>query len=86
MTMVPPYAVACARLLHTFIALHDYHSALHHIDGAARAYLATPSERARQELRLCRRVIRDRVRADKSLSLHTLRKRIEEALQGDSQL
>ena len=79
------YAVACARLLRTFIALHDYHSALHRIDGATRAYLATPSDRARRELRICRKTIRDRARADKGLPLHTLRKRIEAALQGDPQ-
>ena len=77
------YAVASARLLHTFIAVHDYKSALHHIDGATRAYLATPSDRARRELRRCRRIIRDRARADRSLPLQTLRKRIEAALQGD---
>jgi hypothetical protein len=77
------YAVACARLLRTFIALYDYHLALDRIDGATRAYLATPSDRARRELRICRRIIRDRARADKSLPLQTLRKRIEAALQGD---
>ena len=79
------YAVACARLLRTFIAVHDYHSAVHCIDSTTRAYLATPSDRARRELRMCRRIIRDRARADKSLPLHTLRKRIEAALQGDPQ-
>lgn len=79
------YAVACARLLRTLIALHDYHSALDHVDGAVRTYLATPSDRARRELRLCRKVIRDRSRTDRSLPLHTLRKRIEAALQGDPQ-
>jgi hypothetical protein len=79
------YSVACARLLRTFIALHDYHSALHHIDSTTRAYLATPSDRARRELRFCCKIIRDRARADKSLPLHTLRKRIEAALQGDPQ-
>ena len=79
------YSVACARLLRTFVALQDYHSALHHIDSATRAYLATPSDRARRELRLCRKIIRDRARVDKSLPLHTLRKRIEAALQGDPQ-
>lgn len=79
------YAVACARLLRAFIAVHDYHSAVHYVDSTTRAYLATPSDRARRELRLCRRIIRDRVRADKSLPLHTLRKRIEAALQGDPQ-
>lgn len=79
------YAVACARLLRTLITLHDYHSALDHVDGAIRAYLATPSDRARHELRFCRKVIRDRARVDRSLPLHTLRKRIEAALQGDPQ-
>jgi hypothetical protein len=79
------YAVACARLLRTFIAVHDYHSAVHCIDSTTRAYLATPSDRARRELRMCRRIIRDRARVDKSLPLHTLRKRIEAALQGDLQ-
>jgi hypothetical protein len=77
------YAVACARLVRAFIAVHDYHSALHHIDGATHAYLATPSDRARREFRICRRIIRDRARADRSLPLHTLRKRIEAVLQGD---
>jgi len=79
------YAVACARLLRTFIAVHDYHSAVHCIDSITSAYLATPSDRARRELRMSRRIIRDRARADKSLPLHTLRKRIEAALQGDPQ-
>jgi hypothetical protein len=79
------YAVACARLLRAFIGVRDYHSAVHYIDTTIRAYLATPSDRARRELRLCRRIIRDRARADKSLPLHTLRKRIEAALQGDPQ-
>jgi hypothetical protein len=36
-------------------------------------------------LRFCRRIIRDRARADRSLPLQTLRKRIEAALQGDPQ-
>jgi hypothetical protein len=79
------YAVACARLLRAFIAMHDYHSAVQCIDATTHAYLATPSDRARRELRMCRRVLRDRARTDKSLPLHTLRKRIEAALQGDTQ-
>jgi hypothetical protein len=78
-------AVACARQLRAFIGVHDYHSAVLYVDSTARAYLATPSDRARRELRMCRRVLRDRARADKSLPLHTLRKRIEAALQGDPQ-
>jgi hypothetical protein len=65
--------------------VRDYHSAVHYVDSTTRAYLATPSDRARRELRLCRRIIRDRARADKSLPLDTLRKRIEAALQGDLQ-
>jgi hypothetical protein len=78
------YGVACARLLLTFIILGDYHLALGHIETAAQAYWVAPSDRARRELRTCRRVIRDRVRFDKSLPLHTLRKRIEATLQGDA--
>jgi hypothetical protein len=79
------YGVARARLVRAFIAVHDYHSAVHCIDAATRAYLSTPSDRARRELRMCRRILRDRARTDKSLPLHTLRKRIEAALQGDPQ-
>jgi hypothetical protein len=56
------HAVACARLVRTFIAVHDYHSALHCIDATTRAYLATPADRARRELRMCRSVLRDRAR------------------------
>jgi hypothetical protein len=77
--------VACARLLRAFIVIGDYHSALDHIDAATRGYLAAPSDRARRELRHCRRIIRDRTRADKALPLHALRRRIEAALQGDTE-
>jgi hypothetical protein len=79
------YAVASTRLLRALVVLHDYHSALDHVDTAARAYRVAPSDRARRELRHCRKIIRDRARADKSLPLSTLRGRIEATLQGDTQ-
>ncbi len=79
------YAVACTRLVRAFITLNDYRSALDHIDAAARAYRAAPSDRARRQLRHCRKIIRDRARADKTLPLQTLRTRIESVLQGDTQ-
>jgi hypothetical protein len=78
------HAVACARLLRVFIVLRDYHSALDHVPTTVQEYARTPSDRARHELRLCRRLIRDRARADKSLPLQQLRKRIEALMQGDT--
>ena len=77
------YAVASTRLLRALVVLRDYHSALDHFDTAARAYRVAPSDRARRELRYCRKIARDRARADKGLPLLTLRKRIEATLQGD---
>lgn len=79
------YAVASARLLRALVVLHDYHSALDHVGTAAHAYRVAPSDRARRELRHCRRIIRDRARADKSLPLLTLRRRIEATLSGDTE-
>jgi hypothetical protein len=79
------YAVASTRLLRALVALRDYHSALDHFGTAARAYRVAPSDRARHELRHCRKIIRDRARADKSLPLLTLRRRIDATLQGDTQ-
>jgi hypothetical protein len=79
------YAVACTRLLRALVMVSDYHAAVDHIETATRAYSAAPSDRARRELRHCRKIIRDRARADKSLPLLTLRRRIEATLQGDVQ-
>jgi hypothetical protein len=79
------YAVASTRLLRALVVLHDYHSALDHFDSAVRAYRVAPSDRARRELRYCRKMVRDRSRVDKSLPLVTLRRRIEATLQGDLQ-
>jgi hypothetical protein len=78
------YAVASARLVRALVVLRDYHSALDHIGAAARAYRVAPSDRARRELRHCRKIIRDRARTDKGLPLLTLRRRIEATLQGDT--
>ena len=80
------HAVACARLLRTFIVLGDYRAAVEHVDAAIRGYLVAPSDGTRRELRYCRRIIRDRSRADKKLPLLTPRRRIEAALQGDIEL
>src|SRR5271166_936303 len=79
------HAVASTRLLRTFIVLGDYRAALGHMDVAVRGYLAAPSDRARRELRVCRRIIRDRARADQHFPLRTLRRRIEATLQGDTE-
>ena len=79
------FAVASTRLLHALVTLGDYHAANNHLDTADRAYRAAPSDRARRELRHCRKIIRDRARADRSLPLQTLRTRIETLLQGDTQ-
>jgi hypothetical protein len=80
------HAVAGVRLLRTYILLGDYREALEHADTAIRAYLVAPSDRARRELRHCRKIMRDRIRTAKNLPLDTLRKRIESALQGDIEL
>ena len=65
------FAVASTRLLHALVTLGDYHAANNHLDTADRAYRAAPSDRARRELRHCRKIIRDRARANRSLPLHT---------------
>jgi hypothetical protein len=77
-------AVAATRLLRAFIAQGDYHTATQQLLGAVRAYQAAPSDRARQELRTCRKIVRDRARRTKSLPLHTLRARINDVLQEDT--
>jgi hypothetical protein len=77
-------AVAATRLLRAFIAQGDYHAATQHLAATARAYQAAPSDRARQELRTCRKIVRDRARTTKSLPLHTLRARINDVLQEDT--
>jgi hypothetical protein len=77
-------AVAATRLLRAFISQGDYHGAAQHLPAAVRAYQAAPSDRARRELRTCRKIVRDRARSTKSLPLHTLRVRINAVLQEDT--
>jgi hypothetical protein len=77
-------AVAATRLLRAFICQGDYHGAAQHLPAAVRAYQAAPSDRARQELRTCRKIVRDRTRSTKSPLLHTVRVRINAVLQEDT--
>jgi hypothetical protein len=77
-------AVAATRLRRALITHGDYHAATQQIPAAARAYQAAPSDRARQELRTSRKIVRDRARTTKSLPLHTLRTRITDVLQEDT--
>jgi len=80
------FAVASARMLRATIMVGDYHAAVELISDALLAYFSAPSDRARRELRYCRRLVRDRARAATTLPLQTLRSRIEEALRGDLNL
>jgi hypothetical protein len=77
------FGVAATRLLRAFIAQGDYDGAAEQLPVAVPAYQAAPSDRARQELRICRKIVRDRARSTKSLPLHTLRTRINAVLQED---
>jgi hypothetical protein len=77
-------AVAATRLLRALITHGDYHAATQHLPAAVRAYQAAPSDRARQELRTCRKIVRDRARTTKSLPLHAVRTRINDVLQEDT--
>ena len=79
-------AVAATRLLRALISQGDYHAATQHLPAAVRAYQAAPSDRARRELRVSRKIVRDRARTTKSLPLHTLRARINAVLQEDTTL
>jgi hypothetical protein len=80
------FALASARMLRATIMIGDYHAAVELIPDTLVTYLSAPSDRARRELRYCRRLVRDRARATTSLPLQTLRKRIEGALRGDLNL
>jgi hypothetical protein len=80
------FAVASARLLRAAIMVGDYRAAVELIPDTLVTYLSAPSDRARRELRYCRKLVRDRARTTTNLPLQTLRKRIEEALRGDLNL
>ena len=74
-------AVAGTRLLRILIVQGDYRAASRHLSYAVDDYRAAPSDRARQELRVCRKIIRDRARSAQSPDLQTLRTRINTVLQ-----
>lgn len=76
-------AVAHTRLIRALAAAGDYTTALDVSEAALRAVRAAPSARARHELDLLWRLLQDRARADRSLPLTTLRRRIIDARQGD---
>lgn len=77
-------AVAGTRLLRILIVQGDYRAASEHLPLAVSDYRGAPSDRARQELRACRKIIRDRARSAKNPDLQTLRTRITTVLQGDA--
>jgi hypothetical protein len=80
------FAVASARLLRVTIMVGDYRAAVELAPEALVTYLSAPSDRARRELRHCRKLVRDRARATTTLPLQTLRSKIEAALRGDQNL
>lgn len=80
------FAVASARLLRATIMVGDYRAAVDLLPDSLSTYLSAPSDRARRELRECRKLIRDRDRATTTLPLQTLRSKIEAALRGDLNL
>jgi hypothetical protein len=80
------FAVASARLLRATIMLGDYRIAVELVPDTLSTYLSAPSDRARRELRYCRKLIRDRARATTTVPLQTLRSKIEAALRGDLHL
>lgn len=75
-------AVADMRLLHTYIAVHDYRLALALADTAIPAYLSAPSQRARRHLAQAGKLVRDRRRRDTNPALQQLALRIKNATQG----
>jgi hypothetical protein len=80
------FAVASTRLLRASIMLGDYCTSLELLPEALVTYFSAPSDRARRELRQCRKLVRDRSRAITTLPLRTLRSKIEAALRGDLNL
>lgn len=78
------HAVAQLRLVRALSTAGDYSTAIDYVDDAIRAWQATPSARARRELQLLAKVLRDRSRGRPPLPLNQLRGRIKDALQGGS--
>lgn len=76
------HAVAQLRYIRALTVLGDYSTAVQQVDDALRAWHATPSARARHEIGLLAKVLRDRSRSTADLRLNQLRGRIKDALQG----
>jgi hypothetical protein len=76
------HAVAGMRLLHAYIAVGEYPTALTLADTAIPAYLAAPSQRARRHLAQAGTLVRDRRRRNSSPLLQKLAGRIKNATQG----
>lgn len=77
-------AVAQLRLVRALSATGDYTTTIDYVDDAISAWRATPSARARTELQLTAKLLRDRSRGHPPLPLNRLRGRIKDALQGGS--
>jgi hypothetical protein len=80
------FAVASTRLLRATIMIGEYDTAIEVLPQALVTYLSAPSDRARRELRKCRKLVRDRARVTTTLPLQALRSKIEAALRGDLNL
>jgi hypothetical protein len=78
------HGVAQLRLVRALAATGDYATAIEYVDDAVSAWHATPSARARTELQLLAKLLRDRSRGRPPLPLNQLRGRIKDALQGGS--
>jgi len=77
------HAVAALRLLRAHCTASDYRSALSRCEHAISAWRVAPSARARNELRLVRKLLHDRARSDRGLPITELRRRIDAAIAGD---
>lgn len=77
-------AVADMRLLHAYIAVGEYQTALTLTTTAIPGYLAAPSQRARRHLARAGTIVRERRRRNKSPILQQLAGRIKSATQGAS--
>jgi len=76
-------AVADTRLLHAYIAAHEYQLADALTPTALTGYLAAPSQRARHHITSSAKLLHDRRRYDKNPLLQTLAGRLKQATQGD---
>ena len=75
-------AVADMRLLHAYIAAHEYPHAVALAETAIPAYLAAPSQRARKHLGAASKLVRDRRRERTNPLLQRLSGLIKNATQG----